>query len=334
LIRKVSLGLGVVLVVCVAVYVRLYRPKQPAETAYAGNRQVTLWNTTAQVREPVATVNFGDPLKVLRRFQGHVQVRSTKGVTGWVDQHDLLSADLWQKASELETLATRLPIEARGHTRVLSNLHIEAGRDSPHIRQLTKNVPLDLLERRAVEVSAGAPEGNEEEVSSEPAETKKEDWWLVEANIPDQPVLAGWVLRRFIDLDVPRPLPDYASSGGIRIIAWFELNRVTDPSGNARPQYLVAGSRGSEGQPCDFTLLRVYTWSTRRQSYETAYVESDLCGKLPVTLTRAATLGGEVTFVFEDTSNGAPQQRTYRMHQTVVRRVRENGAPQPYKHAS
>ena len=92
---------------------------------------------------------------------------------------------------------------------------------------------------------------------------------------PAGPV-AGWVLARFVELDLPDPVKDYASSADLHVVAWFELNRVPDGSGGEVPQYLVAGSRGGEGGACDFTMLRVYTWSTARKRYETAYVESDL----------------------------------------------------------
>ena len=47
--------------------------------AYAANRQVTLWDTTAQVRSPVATVNFGDRLQILDRFGDEVEVRTAAG---------------------------------------------------------------------------------------------------------------------------------------------------------------------------------------------------------------------------------------------------------------
>jgi hypothetical protein len=144
--------------------------------------------------------------------------------------------------------------------------------------------------------------------------------------MPDEATLSGWVLGRFLELDVPAPLPDYASAAGMHIAAWFELNRVADVSGSAKPQYLVVGTRGPEGQPCDFTLLRVYTWSKPRQRYETAFVESNVCGKLPVKIAQAAARGGDVTFGFEDWSKGTSAQRTYRMRENVVRRVREAGA--------
>ena len=125
---------------------------------------------------------------------------------------------------------------------------------------------------------------------------------------------------------IPSPLPDYASSAGIHIVAWFELNRVTDSFGHARPQYLVVGNRGTEGQACDFTLLRVFTWGIKRQRYETAFIESDVCGKLPVKLTPTASPGADATFAFEDLSSRTSENRVYQMQQTMVRRVRRPGA--------
>ena len=73
------------------------------------------------------------------------------------------------------------------------------------------------------------------------------------------------MMGRFIDLDVPEPLPDYANSAGMRIVGWFELNRVADASQKAKPQYLLIGTHGAEGQPCDFSLLRVYTWGQKKE---------------------------------------------------------------------
>ncbi len=135
---------------------------------------------------------------------------------------------------------------------------------------------------------------------------------------PGGPV-AGWVLARFIELDLPDPVKDYASSADLHVVAWFELNRVPDGSGGEVPQYLVAGSHGGEGQVCDFTMLRVYTWSTARKRYETAYVESDLCGRLPIRISSGAK-GPE--FQFSDVNEGGAD-RTYVMYQTSVRRVKD-----------
>jgi len=140
---------------------------------------------------------------------------------------------------------------------------------------------------------------------------------------PAGPV-AGWVLARFVELDLPDAVKDYASSADLHVVAWFELNRVPDGTGGEVPQYLVAGSRGGEGGACDFTMLRVYTWSTARKHYETAYVESDLCGRLPIRIS-SGTKGPE--FQFPDVDEGGAD-RKYVMIQTSVRRIKD-AAPRP-----
>jgi len=325
--RKILLGFAVLLVIGAGVYMRSHSRKPPVEVAYAGNRQVTLYSTTAQVREPIAVANFGDRLEVLQRFQDQVNVRTPHGVAGWVSERELLSPDVWLRAKDLEARAAGMSIEARGHTKVLTNLHLEPGRDTPRLRQLPKAVPLDFLLREPLPVPVAHTPGADEDNAGEPAQERREDWWLVRARA-DTGALSGWILGRFAELDVPAPLPDYTSSAGMRIVGWFELNHVTDASGAAHAQYLVVGAHGPEGQPCDFTSQRVYTWGAKRQRYETAFVESKLCGRLPVKVlqTGAAKGSPEVTFAFTDIASGRPEERTYHMYQTVVRRVREGSA--------
>jgi hypothetical protein len=346
-IRKVLLGTALLMVLIVALYARFHHSAPPLETAYAGSRTVTLYSTSAQVREPVATVSFGDRLEVLQRFQNQVKVRSAAGMVGWTEEGDLLSADLWQTLKDLETKSATMPVVARGHTRVLSNLHIEPGRDSPRVRQLNKDISIEMMARQPELVAPAAISSAEEEPvdaaafdsaktesrkanerkskdrdTDEKPEPKKEDWWLVRAHIADQTVLAGWLLGRFVELDVPSPLPDYATSAGMRIVAWSELNRVPSESGKPMTQYLLLGAHGPEGQPCDFTALRVYTWGKQRERYETAFVESNVCGKLPIQRLPSAGPEADITFSFLDSSNGKPEHRTYQMHQTIVRRVK------------
>ena len=323
--RKILIGFLVVLAIGAILYFRLRRPSNPREVAYAGDREVTLWSTTAQVREPVATAKYGERLDVLARSEDQVQVETTTGFVGWINEADLLSADLWQRAHDLEAVAAKSPVQARGHTHAISNMHVEAGRESPRIRQLSKGVPVELFERKAVEGSTppATAAADEKNGSAAASPVKKEDWWLVRAHLPDQTSVTGWMLGRFIDLDVPAPLPDYASAAAMHIVAWFELNRVADRLAGSKPQYLVVGNRGPEGQECDFTMMRVFTWGQQKQRYETAYVESGVCGKLPMNLKEPAQPGGDILFSFEDSSNGTIEQRTYRMQRTAVRRVRE-----------
>jgi hypothetical protein len=335
------------LVVIVALFWWAQSRRQPAEypMAYVATPSSILWNANAQVRQPVATLHYGDRVTILQRSGERAEVRSDAGVRGWVEELTLMDADLWQQAAALLARAKAMPVQALGHTRTISNVRLTAGRDGPRIFQFGRNEPVGVLERGRgpVPVEGPAP-------TAAPAGQnlpKLEDWLLVlrtppapgaaapagasraasvaspgpaGARAPAVPI-AGWVLARFIELDPPTPIPDYFSAAGIRVVAWAVLNRVPDESG-PRPQYLVAGARGGEGQPCDFTLLRVYTWGATRRRYETAYIENDLCGRLPIRVT-SSTAGEEFRFA-DPMQDGA--DRVYRMRQTTVRRVTGSAA--------
>jgi hypothetical protein len=335
-IRKLLLGFAVVLVVCLIAFIRFHQSTAPLGVAYAGNKQVILWDSSAEIREPTGTLKFGDKLDILDHFQQQTKVRTSSGMIGWVAEADLLSVDLWQKMRDLDSTATASPVEAHGATKVISNLHIGPGRETPRLRQIAKGVPVELFTRQPVEVpitptamkTAAAqpnPSGEEADAPAPPA-VRKEDWWLARAHLSDGTTATGWILGRFVDLDVPEPLPDYASSAGMRATAWFELNRVPDSQGQPKPQYLLVGTKGPEGQPCDFTQFRVFTWGKAKERYETAYVGDDLCGKLPVKITHlGAGANGDPAFTFIDLSGGRAAPRLYQMRQTVVRRVKQPG---------
>lgn len=319
--RKIVLGLLLVSVVGTAFYLHR-RKKELVEIGYAANRNLTIWSTYAAVRQPVATVDFGTQLEVLRHVENHIKIRTPNGTTGWINQSNLLTPKFWKETEELEAQTAAMPVEAMGHTVVLTNLHVAPGRSAPLIRQLGRMVPVEMFERRPLDVPGAAGQG-QNGVAGKPAVAKKEDWWLVRARLRDQTTLSGWVLGRFIQRDLPEVLYDYSSSANVNPIAWFELDRVPDGKGSTKPQYLLVGTHGSEGQPCDFTLLRVYTWSQNLKQYETAYVNSSVCGMLPVNVKRLSA--SVATFSFEDRSHGVPTQEVYRLHQTIVRRERLAG---------
>jgi hypothetical protein len=338
-IRKLLLGFAVVLVVCFIAFIRFHHSTAPLGVAYAGSKQVILWDSSAEIREPAGTLKYGDKLDVLDHFQQQTKVRTSSGMIGWVAEGDLLSVDLWQKMGDLDSTATASPVEAHGATKVISNLHIGPGRETPRLRQIAKGVPVELFTRQPVEApnmsatvrttaapaAEAGPAGEEADAPASPT-VRKEDWWLARAHLADGTSSTGWILGRFVDLDVPEPLPDYASSAGMRVTAWFELNRVPDSQGQPKPQYLLVGTKGPEGQPCDFTQFRVFTWGKAKERYETAYVGTDLCGKLPVKITHLGPgANGDPGFAFVDWSDGRAAPRSYQMRQTVVRRLKQPG---------
>ena len=341
------------------------RVPKTIEIGYVADRTLTLWNTLAQVRQPVLDLHYGDRVEVVREEGSSAQVRTASGVMGWVlDTRQIMNSDLWGQSASLLARAREMPVQARGHTKTVSNVRIEPGRNGKRVFQFLRGTPVVVLERTI----ADAPQASDENSSDEkgaaadlPKPRQQEDWLLVMrsadaplkgtdlsaadslsvpmsqasgdpvsggprgaapgsivAGSPETPI-AGWVLARFIEPDLPGPVRDYASSADLHVVAWFELNRVPNGSGGEAPQYLVAGSRGGEGQDCDFTMLRVYTWSTARNRYETAYVENDLCGHLPIRVS-STVAGPEFHFAEAGENEG---HRTYVMRQTLVRRVKE-----------
>ena len=325
--RRVALGIVLLSIVGGVAYWRSHRNVAPPEAVYAINRKVTVWSSNAQVREPLQIVNFGDRLEVIRRSGDNTDVRTANGVEGWISAKDVVPADLWQRMTSLSAQARAMPVQARAHTKVLSNLRLEPGRDGARIFQVGRDTKVAILARKVLDVAvapaaaSNAEASDDDTDSQEPPTTKKQDWVLVLADAKDAGEIAGWVVARFVQMDLPSPLPDYASSAGMRVSAWFELNRVADPSGGSKPQYILFGSRGPEGDVCDFTTMRAYTWGARRERYETAFVESNFCGLMPVLETPATQLGGDPTFRFEAASDSGKEERVYRLHQTMIRRI-------------
>jgi hypothetical protein len=316
--RKILFGLLLVAVIATGDYLHR-RKKQPVEIGYAANRGVTLWNTIAAVRQPIGTIDYGTRLEILQHFDDQVKVRTPVGAVGWIKQSNLLTSEFWEQTKQLDTQTAAMPVEVRGKTAVLTNLHIAPGRSAARIMQLGKMVPVEMFERQPLDVPDSANQSAPKtEPSGIPPQPKKEDWWLVRAHLVDKDTVSGWVLGRFIQLDMPEALFDYASSAGMNPVAWFELDRVPDGSGSQRPQYLLLGTHGPEGQSCDFTMLRVYTWSRKRQQYETAYVQSGVCGSLPVDIKRLP--GNQVSFSFKNSINGKSEAAVYRLKDTIVRR--------------
>jgi len=338
---KRKLLIAVPLLALVALSAWFFRPRHESlGEAYVSEKSVTLWSSMAQVREPLGVLHYGERVDMLAKRNDFVKVKSNAGAVGWVDGRLLMDPALWQRSEELLKRAESLPVQASGRTKVATNLRVEPGRTAPRLYQFARGVAVQVVAR----AEADWAQVSDEKENSEPQDAKREDWFLIRglATRPpgetsartavqpattepgDQTVpIAGWVIARFLELDVPDPVRLGASAANLRPIAWFELNRVEDPSGE-KQQYLLAAARGPEGQRCDFSVLRVYTWNRKKSRYETAFIENDLCGSLPIRVGKSPAGQPEFRFVNADDKRN---DRVYRLMQTVVRRVREGNEP-------
>ena len=352
--RKLFIAIPLLCAVAAAAWV--FRPKHEAlGEGYIGERSVTLWSGVAQVREPLDVLHYGDQVEIVARHNDSVKVRTTSGEVGWIDARSLMETALWQRSAKLLGEAQELPVQARGRTKVATNLRVLPGRTQPRLYQFGRGIPLEIVGRAVADV---APASDEKEPASEPADAKKEDSkkeeWLFVRGLATRPPseinprtpdtstttqpgdrtspIAGWIIGRFVEMDLPDAVRVGTSSANVRPAAWFELNKVNDITG-AKPQYLVAGTRGPDSQPCDFTNIRVYTWNSSKSRYETAYIENNLCGQMPVRIGTGPKGEPEFRFRSKDVNTPAASsqvdnhdERVYRLIQTVVRRIRIDGS--------
>ena len=342
---KRKLLVAVPLLCAVAVLAWFFRPKhETVGSAYISERSVTMFSSMAQVREQLAVLYYGERVDVLAHRNDYAKVRTAAGLEGWVDGRYLMDPELWERSEQLLKQSEEMPVQARGRTKTTTNLRIAPGRTEPRLYQFSRGTEVEIF-KRAVADWVQVSDEKEKEAAAEGEPNKKEDWYLVRGTATrppgegairnsatmtttqpgDQTIpIAGWVVARFVSLDLPDAVATGTSAANVRPVAWFELNRVTDDDGE-HPQYLVAGTKGPEGQPCDFTILRVYTWNPKKSRYETAYIENDLCGALPVQVGKGSK--GEPEFRFHEISANQ-EERVYHLVQTVVRRER-TGPPGP-----
>jgi SH3-like domain-containing protein len=309
------------------------------EIAYVSGVQAILRDHVAAVYEKTGVVKNGERVEVLDHDRRFVKVRTATGVTGWVEQRYLVSQEVFYQIQKLTADNQNDPVQAQGAARNDTNLHVEPGRDTEHLYQISTGEKLSLLKRGTAEkpgavappsrsATAGSNSQNSDLQKNDSQKNDKkqpvpviavpviEDWWLVR----DSHDRVGWVLGRMIDLDLPLDVAQYAE--GQRIVAFFALNQVQDRDKKV-VQYLTVLTEPKDGLPFDFNQIRVFTWNVKRHRYETAYRER-MEGVLPVTVSQENfdKEGLLPTFIIRvKDDNGNVTERKYKLNTPIVRRV-------------
>ncbi|HEY6302500.1 MAG TPA: SH3 domain-containing protein [Terriglobales bacterium] len=303
------------------------------EIAYVSAVQANLRERVAAMSEKAGEVKNGERVEVLDHDRHFVKVRTASGATGWIEQRFLIGQKVYDEIQQLTADNQNDPVQARGITRNDTNLHVEPGRNTEHLYQISTGEKLALLKRGTAEKpAAGGPTSRSTQgispldkkpaVPATPASVI-EDWWLVR----DSNNRVGWVLARMVDLDVPLDIAQYAE--GQRIVAFFVLNQVQDGDKKVA-QYLTVLTEPKDGLPFDFNQIRVFSWNVRHHRYETAYHER-VEGILPVTVSQENFDKDGLLPVFviqvED-DKGDVTAREYKFNTPIVRRVYAPGEEQ------
>ncbi len=296
------------------------RGRQTHEINYVSAPQAILRDQVATVYNKTGTVKNGEAVQVLGRERRFVRVRTSSGAEGWIEQRNLVSRQVFDGFQRLVAQEQNSAVQATGITHNQTNIHLDPNRGAEHLYQLDQGSKISILKRATSEkvvpgapakpASAGGSSGNV------PAPVM-EDWWLIR----DTEGHVGWVLSRFVDIDVPLEIAQYAE--GQRIVASFVLDQVADGAQKVS-QYLVLLTENKDGMPFDFNQIRVFTWNARRHRYETAYREHNLNAVLPVTVSqenfeKEGLLPVFVVHVKDD--DGNVSERKYKLNTPIVRRV-------------
>jgi hypothetical protein len=297
---KVILLLLLIAIGSAAYYQYVYRPAShaPAEVAYVLSSALEVVDTPAEVRMVVDTLKNGEWVEVTTRTRNWARVSLPDGRTGWVESKNLLDSQTYESGQRLLKEMESLPAQAVGHVAGQVNLRLEPSRDSAQLAQVNERQKVEVFGRRLVERSP----------PDQPAAAPvREAWYLIRAESR-----AGWVLGRFVALDIPEAISAYGQS--TNLVAWLVLDTVDD-GGQQVPQYLVADRRGT--QEVDFNHIRVFTWWVKNHRYVTAYVESGLNGYFPV---RVVRLEGVPYFRLRLVDQeGRKYQKVYRLADTITR---------------
>jgi len=285
------------------------------EQMYVAAPQVMLRDRVAAVYNKVGIAKNGEKLLVLDRQKRFLKVRTPRGEEGWVEQRYLASVDIYAKAQALGNRERVYPSQGRATARADARLHIEPGRDTPHVFLVTEGARLELLARATAERPGTRVTPKTPDEKAPPPVI--EDWRLAR----DPEGRTGWVLARMMDLDVPLEVAQYAE--GQRIVAYFLLNEVQDGD-QKKGQYLLALGEAKDGAPQDYDQVRIFTWNTKRDRYETAYRERKLAGELPIRVGQEDFPGeGRLpafTLRVRD-AEGKVAERKYKLNGVMVRRV-------------
>jgi hypothetical protein len=281
-----------------------------------------LRSDVSPVNQPVERVVNGERLEVL----------DEDGKVGWVADPTVIDQPTYDKFAELKKENADDPALSMGILRESYWMHDAPAGGSDRFYLLHPGAMLELLER--VSVPRPPPPWAVPQAGKKPAAPELEDFWLAR----DAQGQVGWVRGGVLDEDVPQDIAILVP--GEKIVAAYVVRKVSDPEADTPdhevPEYLAALTPWQEGLPYDFDQIRVFTWDVKRHRYETAYLEHDLEGYLPVTVGEQS-FGRETDPVFSfrvatddsariDPKTGRAEPGTvatesYRMEGVIVRKT-------------
>jgi SH3-like domain-containing protein len=250
--------------------------QQAIGEAWVGPMSLNLREELAPRAAVSATVKHGERLEILERRRRFSKVRTADGKQGWTDGGLLLGPAEMARLRRTAEIAKKLPSQGKATPFDLLNVHMTANRQSPSFYQVKEGDAVDVIGYKMAPRIAYTPDRKGD--SSVSPNTPMDAWTYI--RLPDG--RAGWVLSRMLMMSIPDEVAQYAE--GHHITSYMALGSVLDASREQTKNHWVWTTIVDRLKPYHFDSFRVFVYSTRRHRYETAYIERNVRGYLPVEL--------------------------------------------------
>ena len=145
---KRRLLIAVPLLALVGLAAWMLRPRRETlGEAFVSEKAAPLLSSIAQVREQIGMLHYGERVDVVGKRNDYVKVRTNSGTVGWVESRQLMEPALWQRSIKLLEQTRGMPVQARGRTKVTTNLRVQPGRTQPRLYQFGRNVSVEIIGR-------------------------------------------------------------------------------------------------------------------------------------------------------------------------------------------
>ncbi|MGH9594962.1 MAG: hypothetical protein ACRD5L_17855, partial [Bryobacteraceae bacterium] len=132
-----------------------------------------------------------------------------------------------------------------------------------------------------------------------------DDWYLVRL----RDGRAGWVLARQVLMSIPDEVAQYAE--GSTITGYASLGEAADKDSETKHNHWLWTTATASLLPYDFDSFRVFVWSSKKQRYETAYIERNVKGYYPVETVGSSGAAEKAFSVVIEDKDGQRYKRTY-----------------------
>lgn len=113
--------------------------------AYVAPATLNLRSQLTQKNSTVAVLKHGDHVSIIDARRRFLKIRTDKGVEGWVDSSELLSADEMNQIRREREEAMALPSEGAATPYETLNIHLEPNRKSPAFAQIPEGASVSVL---------------------------------------------------------------------------------------------------------------------------------------------------------------------------------------------